>query len=39
MTDTTKPNPFLARAVDKSRSQIDDIWAELFEELVEELTD
>jgi HK97 gp10 family phage protein len=35
----TKPNLFLTRAVDKAREQIDDIWAELFEELVEEATD
>jgi len=35
----TKPNPFLQRAVDKAREQVDDIWAELFEDLVEELTD
>ena len=35
----TKPNPFLTRAVDKARDQIDDIWAELFEDLVEGLTD
>jgi HK97 gp10 family phage protein len=35
----TKPNPFLQRAVDKAREQIDDIWAELFENLVEEATD
>ena len=35
----TKPNPFLTRAVDKAREQIDDIWTELFEELVEEATD
>ena len=35
----TKPNPFMQRAVDKAREQIDDIWAELFEELVEEATD
>jgi len=35
----TKPNPFLTRAVDKARDQIDDIWAELFEDLVEDLTD
>ena len=34
----TKPNPFLQRAVDKAREQIDDIWAELFEDLVEEAT-
>jgi HK97 gp10 family phage protein len=30
----TKPNPFLQRAVDKAREQIDDIWNELFEDLV-----
>jgi HK97 gp10 family phage protein len=35
----TKPNPFLQRAVDKAREQIDDIWAELFEDLVKEATD
>ena len=35
----TKPNPFLTRAVDKAREQVDDIWAELFEDLVEEATD
>jgi HK97 gp10 family phage protein len=35
----TKPNPFLQRAVDKARDQVDDIWAELFEDLVRELTD
>ncbi|WNZ30041.1 MAG: hypothetical protein IAX21_04095 [Candidatus Bathyarchaeota archaeon] len=35
----TKPNPFLQRAVDKAREQIDDIWAELFEDLIEEATD
>lgn len=35
----TKPNPFLSRAVDKTREQIDDIWKELFEDLVEEATD
>lgn len=34
----TKPNPFLQRAVDKAREQIDDIWAELFKDLVEEAT-
>jgi hypothetical protein len=34
----TKPNPFLQRAVDKAREQIDDIWAELFDDLVEEAT-
>jgi len=34
----TKPNPFLTRALDKAREQIDDIWAELFEDLVEEAT-
>ena len=34
----TKPNPFLQRAVDKAREQIDSIWAELFEDLVEEAT-
>lgn len=35
----TKPNPFLQRAVDKAREQIDDVWAELFDDLVEEATD
>ena len=35
----TKPNPFLQRAVDKAREQIDDIWNELFEDLVEEASD
>jgi HK97 gp10 family phage protein len=35
----TKPNPFLQRAVDKAQDQVDDIWAELFEDLAEELTD
>jgi hypothetical protein len=34
----TKPNPFLQRAVDKAREQIDSIWAELFYDLVEEAT-
>ena len=34
----TKPNPFLQRAVDKAREQIDSIWAELFYNLVEEAT-
>ena len=34
----TKPNPFLTRALDKAREKIDDIWAELFEDLVEEAT-
>ena len=34
----TKPNPFLQRAVDKAREQIDSIWTELFEDLVEEAT-
>ena len=34
----TKPNPFLTRALDKAREQIDDVWAELFEDLVEEAT-
>ena len=34
----TKTNPFLQRAVDKAREQIDSIWAELFEDLVEEAT-
>ena len=34
----TKPNPFLQRAVDKARDQIDDIWAELFEDLIKEAT-
>jgi hypothetical protein len=35
----TKPNPFLQRAVDKAREQIDDIWNELFEDLVEGASD
>ena len=35
----TKPNPFMQRAVDKAREQIDDIWAELFEDLIEEATE
>jgi HK97 gp10 family phage protein len=35
----TKPNPFMQRAVDKAREQIDDIWSELFEDLVEEVSD
>jgi len=35
----TKPNPFLQRAVDNARDQIDDIWAELFEDLVEEASE
>lgn len=35
----TKPNPFLQRAVDKAREQIDDIWNELFEDLVEGVSD
>jgi HK97 gp10 family phage protein len=34
----TKPNPFLQRAVEKAREQIDDIWIELFEDLVKEAT-
>ncbi|WNZ28461.1 MAG: hypothetical protein IAX21_07270 [Candidatus Bathyarchaeota archaeon] len=34
----TKPNPFIQRAVDEAREHIDDIWAELFEDLVEEAT-
>jgi len=34
----TKPNPFLQQAVEKAREQIDDIWAELFEDLVKEAT-
>ena len=34
----TKPIPFLQRAVDKAREQIDSIWAELFYDLVEEAT-
>ena len=34
----TKPNPFLTRAVDKAYEQIDDIWKELFDELVEGLS-
>jgi HK97 gp10 family phage protein len=35
----TKPNPFLTRAMDKAREQIDDIWTELFEDMIEEATD
>jgi len=35
----TKPNPFMQGAVDKAREQIDDIWAELFEDLVEEASE
>ena len=35
----TKPNPFLQRAVDKAREQIDDIWNELFEDIVEGASD
>jgi len=34
----TKPNPFMQRAVEKAREQIDDIWAELFEDLIKEAT-
>ena len=35
----TKPNPFMQRAVDKAREQIDDIWSELFEDLIEEASE
>jgi HK97 gp10 family phage protein len=30
----TKPNPFLQRAVDKARENVEEIFAELFEELI-----
>jgi HK97 gp10 family phage protein len=35
----TKPNPFLQRAVDKAKEQINDIWNELFEDLIEGASD
>ena len=34
----TKPDPFLTRALDKAREKVDEVWAELFLELVEEAT-
>ena len=34
----TKPNPFMQRALDKAREQINEVWAELFEDLVVEAT-
>ena len=34
----TKPNPFLTRALDKAREKVDEVWADLFLELVEEAT-